>query len=139
MPRSISCLALLLLAPLAAACGSDDPVDNPNTPTPIAVTESFSGTLNPNGGRTYQFTVQQAGTVSARLTALAPDDTVVVGLMLGTWNGVSCSATIPNDNATLNTSVVGTAQQTGQFCTRVYDAAGTLTANTDFTVEVTHF
>jgi hypothetical protein len=102
------------------------------------VTETFSGTLNPNGGRTHQFTVSQAGQVTATLSALSPDDTISVGLMLGTWNGVFCAATLPNDAAKLNTSIVGSAQ-TGQFCTRIYDAAGTLTANTDYTITVTHF
>jgi hypothetical protein len=83
--------------------------------------------------------VQQAGTVTVRLTTLSPDDTVVIGLSLGTWNGATCPALIPNDKAALNTTVVGTAQQTGMFCARLYDAAGTLTAATDYTIEVTHF
>ena len=87
---------LLLLAPLAAACGDDNPPTNPNTPTPVAVTETFSGTLTPNGG-------------------------------------------LPNDKATLNTTVTGNAQNTGFFCARVYDAAGSLTASTDYTIDVTHF
>ena len=139
MLRSSIFRALLLLAPLAAGCGGDDSDDTPTAPTPVAVTETFSGTLTPNGGRTHEFAVQQAGTVTAKLAALSPDDTVVIGLMLGTWNGASCAAIIPNDKAALNTSVVGTAQQTGMFCARVYDAAGTLPAATDYTIEVTHF
>jgi len=130
--------ALVLLAPLAAGCG-DDSTDTPTAPTPVAVTETFTGSLTPNGGRTHEFAVQQAGTVTAKLAALSPDDTVVIGLSLGTWNGATCAALIPNDKAALNTSVVGTAQQTGMFCARVYDAAGSLTASTDYTIEVTHF
>jgi hypothetical protein len=139
MARPIPALALvLLLAPLAA-CGDDSP-DNPTTPpTPISITEKFEGTLTPNGGITHQFAVQQAGIVSAKLSALAPDETVTIGLAIGTWNGASCQQTIPNDKATLNTTVTGSAQQTGQFCVRLYDAAGTLTAATDYAVDVTHF
>ena len=130
---------MLLLAPLASsACGSDNPT-TPTEPTPVSVTESFNGTLNPNGGRTFPFAVERAGTITARIAALAPDDTVRVGLALGTWNGATCTQTIPNDNATLNTTVTGTAQQTGQFCARIYDALGTLTGSADFTLEVTHF
>jgi hypothetical protein len=139
MPRSTILFALLLLAPLASsACGSDDPV-TPTEPEPVAVTETFSGTLSPNGGRTYSFAVARAGTITAKISALAPDDTVKVGLAIGTWNGAVCAQSIPNDSATLNTTVVGTAQQTGQFCARIYDALGTLTASADFTLEVTHF
>ena len=130
---------LLLLAPLATACGSDNPTTNPNAPTPVAVTETLTGTLTPNGGRTHEFVVQQAGTVTVKLTALAPDDTISIGLSLGTWNGAVCSAILSNDKASLNTTVTGTAQNTGFFCARVFDAAGSLIAATDYTIDVTHF
>jgi pimeloyl-ACP methyl ester carboxylesterase len=139
MLRSAPFRALLLLAPLAVACGDNDAPTGPSAPEPIAITEPFTGTLTPNGGRTHEFVVQQAGTLSVRLSALAPDDTVVIGLSLGTWNGQVCAATLPNDKATLNTVVTGTAQNTGLYCARVYDAAGTLTAATDYTIDVTHF
>ena len=130
---------LLLLAPLAAACGGDNQPTNPNTPTPVAVTETFNGTLTPNGGRTQEFIVQQAGQVSVKLSALAPDDTISIGLSLGTWNGAVCSAILSNDKAMLNTTVTGNAQNTGFFCARVYDSAGSLTASTDYTIDITHF
>jgi hypothetical protein len=105
----------------------------------VAVTETFSDTLTRNGGVTHEFVVQQAGAVTVRLAALSPDDTVTVGLSLGTWNGAVCSALLPNDKAVLNTTVTGNAQNTGIFCARVYDAAGSLPAPTDYTIEVTHF
>jgi YD repeat-containing protein len=138
MLRSRTFRALLLLAPLAAGCGDDTPTA-PTAPEPVAVTESFTGTLTPNGGRTHEFVVQQAGTTSVRLTALTPDDTISIGLSLGTWNGAVCQAILSNDKAALNATVTGTAQQTGLFCARVYDAAGSLTAATDYTISVTHF
>jgi hypothetical protein len=145
MLRSFPFRALLLLAPLAAACGDDTPT-NPTSPTqPTTITEQFGsdGTpekppLNPNGGRTHPFIVQQAGTVSARLTALSPDETVTVGLSLGTWNGQVCQILLANDAALLNATVTGTAQQTGQFCVRIYDV-GRLTAPTNYSIDVTHF
>jgi hypothetical protein len=138
MLRSFPFRALLLLAPLAAACGGDDVTDTPTTPTPVAVTEQFPGDLNPNGGRTHPFVVQQAGTVSARLSALAPDDTLTVGLSIGTWNGQVCQIILRNDAALLNTTVTGTAQQTGQFCVSVYDV-GKLTESITYQIDITHF
>ena len=104
MSRSTTFLALVLLAPLVAACGDDDVINLPNVPTPVAVTEVFPGDLNPNGGRTHPFVVLQAGQVSARLTALSPDDTLTVGLSIGTWNGQVCQITLRNDAAVLNTT-----------------------------------
>jgi hypothetical protein len=141
MSRSTTFLALLLLAPLVAACGDDDPDDLPTAPTPVAITETFASgenPLNPNGGRTHPFVVLQAGQVSARLAALSPDDTRTVGLSIGTWNGQVCQIVLANDAAKLNTTVIGAAQQTGQFCVRIYDNGG-LTASTDYQVDVTHY
>jgi hypothetical protein len=132
--------SLLLAASLAAsACGDDTPT-NPTDPTaPVAVTETFSENLNPNGGRTHEFSVTRAGTVTARLTALAPDDTVTIGLSIGTWNGSSCQIIIAKDNATLTAgTVIGTATGTGLFCVRLYDV-GALTASTEYTITVEHF
>jgi len=138
MSRSTTFLALLLLTPLVSACGDDDPADLPSAPTPVAITEQFLGDLNPNGGRTHPFVVLQAGQVSARLTALSPDDTLKVGLSIGTWNGQVCQIVLANDAAALNTTVVGAAQQTGQFCVRINDN-GRLTASTDYQIDVTHY
>jgi hypothetical protein len=143
MVQSRTFRALLLLAPLAAACGSDDPTTNPDAPTPVAVTQTFPtaddpSTVTPFGGRTHTFDVQQAGSVIARLTALEAGDTVAVGLSLGTWNGQACQIILRNDAALLNATVSGTAQQTGRFCVSIYDV-GNLTAPSTYTIEVTHF
>jgi hypothetical protein len=139
MLRSLSsCAVFVLLALASASCASDDPVDTPTEPTAVSVTENLSESLTVNGAKTFPFIANRAGTVTAKFTALSPDDTITLGLSLGTWNGSACQIIIANDTAKLNVSVVGTAQQTGQFCARVYDV-GLLTAPTDFTIELTHF
>jgi hypothetical protein len=130
---------VLLCAPLlVSACGSDDPTNIPTPPTPVAITEPFTDTLNINGGRTHPFVVQQAGRVTVVLRDLTPDQSVTIGFGLGTWNGVTCTINVRNDAALLNASVVADAQQTGQFCVSAWDV-GKLTASTGYTIEVTHF
>ena len=139
MPRSTTYCAILFLTALGtAACGSDSTGPAPTEPSAVSVTESYTDTLTVNGARTQPFSVNRAGTVTARITALSPDDTVTIGLSLGTWNGAVCQIILANDNALLNATVTGTAQATGQFCARVYDV-GKLTAATDYTIEITHF
>ena len=140
--------ALLLLAPLAAGCGDNNSTNTPTGPGPVQVTQTFTseddptqavpvtGPLNPNGGRTHPFTVQQAGTVTATLTTLDPD--VIVGLSLGTWNGQVCQVILRNDAAKVNNTVTGNAQQTGNFCVSIYDV-GQLTGPTTYSIVVTHF
>ncbi|HEY1306522.1 MAG TPA: hypothetical protein VGF24_23370 [Vicinamibacterales bacterium] len=131
----VGCVLLMLGT---AACGSNNPTTNPDTPTLTPVTETNSDTLTVNGGKTQPFTVTKAGTVTASVIALDPDPAVVFGLSLGTWNGSSCTLIVTNDSAALNVTVTGTAQAAGSFCARIYDV-GKLTAATNYTLQITHF
>jgi hypothetical protein len=138
MLRSTVLASLAFAAALTAvACGDDEPTLPTDPSTPVTVTETFAESLNPNGGRTHQFNADRAGDVIAILTSLAPDAEVTIGLGIGTWNGVSCSIIIANDQAKLNVAIIGTATGTGAFCVRVYDV-GNLTGSIDYTVTVQH-
>ena len=130
-------LPLLAAAALTSACGSSNTSTAPTT-APVQINETFAGTLTVNGAQTFPFGVQQTGTITATLSALAPDATATIGLALGTWNGTSCQVIITNDTAALNSVVTGSATGTGNFCARVFDA-GKLAARTDFTVTVSHY
>jgi hypothetical protein len=141
MFRPTILFALVLTIGLSAsACDSDDPI-TPTEPEPIAVTETFTGTLTRNGAVRETFVTQRAGNVSATIVSLAPDSAAVVSLSLGTWNGQSCQVIIAKDDATstppLN-SIIGTASA-GNFCLRLSDPNGSLAQATDYTVSVTHF
>jgi hypothetical protein len=129
-------IALLAAALAAPACTSDEEDPITPTPTPVPVTETFAGTLTRNGADTHPFTVTAAGSVRASIANLVPDATVIVGLSLGTWNGAACQAIISNDNASLGTALLGTADRAGRLCVRIYDAAGTLPAPTDYELTV---
>ena len=139
MHRSIARALLLLLVSTTAACGGDDRA-TPTTPTPTlptTVTETFTGTVTRNGATTHPF-VTRAGTVTAKIVTLSPESTAVVGLSLGTWNGIACQTVIANDRATQGISVIGTASGTGNLCVRLYDAAGELVELTSYEVQVEH-
>jgi hypothetical protein len=145
----VLCGPVLVAAALAAAGCGDDAITNPDTPTPTSVTETFTGKVTVNGAITQPFVVQTAGTVVATLTVLDPAKVVVdgeevdnvLGLSLGTWNGLVCTVgapTLANDKAKVGVSLTGSATATGNYCVRVYDA-GALTQATDFELTVTHF
>ena len=138
--RSVRALwvpALLLIALTASACSDNSTPSGPTAPTPTAVTETFDGTLTVNGAVTQPFAVGTAGTVVVRLVALEPAD-AVIGVSIGTWNGVTCQIVIANDNATSGASATGNATATGNYCVRVYDV-GKLTQSVGYQVTVTHF
>jgi len=129
---------LLLLAAIAAtACSDNNSPTVPTGPAPTAITETFDGTVTVNGAVTQPFVVLTAGSVVARIAALEPTD-AVVGLSIGSWNGVACQIVLANDNAANGASVTGTATVTGNYCVRVYDV-GKLTQTAGYQITVTHF
>ena len=138
MLRRLILAPVLVAAVMAAGCG-DDPAPAPEQETPVLLTETFSGTVTVNGAFTHPFTVSRAGSVTAQVTALAPDDTITLGVALGTWNANgACQVVIANDTAKLSSSVVGTATAPGSLCVRLYDVGGFATP-TNYDVKVDHY
>jgi hypothetical protein len=136
--RALAVTLAIILAAAAAACGGEDAPTTPTAPTaPASVTVTFNGTVARNGANTHPFTTD-AGTVTATISVLSPDSAAVVGLVLGTWNGVSCQTVIANDRATQGTPVIGTASGSGDLCVRLYDATGELAGPTAYEVQVVH-
>jgi len=143
-------LALVTAAIAATGCGSNNTVSNPSTTTPpTTVTDTFEGTLTVNGAITQPFVVQTAGTVTAAFTSLDPSSVVVngetsdtvVGLSLGTWNGLVCTIgapTLANDKAKVGVALTASATATGNYCVRVYDA-GSLRQPTAYQLTVIHY
>jgi hypothetical protein len=137
MRRPISlCILAVALAAATAACETTDFFDTPTGPTPDPVTLTFTGTLTPNGGRTEQFTTQAGGTVTATLVTVSPQTTVGIGL--GTWNGVACQISVAQDAALQSTVLIGTASAIGNYCLRIYDAAGSLGGPVTYEIRLVH-
>jgi len=132
-------LKLLFVAVAVAmafwACKNTIPSTS-TTPAPTT-TDTFQGTLNPNGARTFSFSTQAAGAITATLTSVTPDSTTTVGMALGTWNGTACQVILANDSAVQGTVLIGASTAAGSLCVRIYDV-GNLTANEDFAVAVVH-
>ena len=126
----------VVLALGAASCG-DDNVVAPTPTVPVTVTDTFSGTLTPNGAISYPFVTASSGDVRVYISALTPDPTLIVGLSLGTWNGVACQIVLSNDKATLASGVTGTASGSGSLCARVYDV-GNVTTPATYEIQVVH-
>jgi len=136
MFRLISFSALILACAAAAGCGKDAA---PTTPVeaPVAVTETFQGTLNLNGAITHTFATDRAGQATVTLTSLSPDSAAIVSFAFGTWNGQYCSLLFVKDDTTTAQNFVGSASQ-GSFCVRIADI-GRLTAPTDYVITVSHY
>lgn len=131
----------LLLVPIAAvAFGcSGDINDLPTTPDPVIVTETFTGTLTPNGAATHNVFTSATGTVNATLTSLGENAPEKVGLSLGTLGSLAtCSVVLHNDNSVVSSALTGTVTTlSGSLCVRIYDV-GKLTEPVDYTITVSH-
>jgi len=134
--RTHSILLVVALALGSWACSNTAPTTLP-TPTPPTTTDTFEGSINPNGAKTFSFIVQTGGTVTTTLTTVSPDSTVAIGLAVGTWDGAACSVFKANDNAPQGTSITVTASGAGSLCVRVYDV-GNLLDVASFVVTVVH-
>ena len=136
-----SLMLRLLFVPIAAvAVGCSGDINNlPTTPDPVFVTETFTGTLNINGGVTQNVFTGATGAVNATLTSLGENPPAKVGFSMGTLgsSGV-CTLVLVNDNAIVTSSLAGTVSTlAGSLCVRVYDT-GALTESVNFTFTVTH-
>jgi hypothetical protein len=137
---SVHLLSALTLVLSLVACDSGNDPGIPTAPTPpVTVTETFSGSVNQNGGVTHTFNSTTSGTLSATLTTLGPDSAQIIGMSLGTLSGTTCQAVLTNDQSTQGTVITGGVSAFGSLCVRAYDT-GAITAATpfDYVITVVH-
>ena len=124
-----------VLALTTAACGGS-PL-SPDELASLLTTESFSGPLAVGASAVHPFVGKGAGAVTLTMTALAPDNTLLLGLGLGNWDGTTCSVQISTTQGKVGTDYAATISSAGNFCVFVTDV-GTLTADVTYTVQVRH-
>lgn len=136
--RAFKFLAFVLPLAMSAVACEGDIANFPTTPDPVTVTETFTGSVNINGGATHPFFSSATGTVSATLTSLGENPPSAVGLSLGTMSGSTCSLLLTNDRAVVTSIVSGTVTTLGgSLCVRIYDV-GSLTATVPYEIRVEH-
>ena len=129
---------VVTLALGSQACESES-ATTPSRPG-IPVTESFSGTLQPNGEAFYAFTMSKAGTVSLTLismtgTSVPADALFPVGI--GTPVGQFCAAGTDAAISPGATPQFSAGKELGVYCVRISDNAR-LGAAATFVLNITH-
>jgi hypothetical protein len=133
--RSPFLRALLLIVPLAvaaSACTSNETTFT--TPTPVATTDTLSGSLT-QGGQGYFYVIARKGTVVTTVSAIGPDASATVGMSVGVLNSLACTALMDNTTATVGSQLLGTTTGTTTVCIRVYDN-GTLATDSTLSYEL---
>ena len=137
MLRRIAC-GVLLCATAALAGGCSDKTTG-TAPTPVPITETFSGTVNPASGATHSFVTLTGGEIKATLTAVGPDAAKSVGFSLGTFNSTlnTCTAVLDNPAAIQAFEFNATASSIGAYCVRIYDNGNVTTDGVPYSYTVT--
>jgi hypothetical protein len=137
--RSLATIRVGIVVLAMPALGCSGIIDQlPTTPDPVITTETFTGTLNINGGQTHQFFTSATGTVTATLTSLGDEAPSKVGFSMGTLAGSTCTIHLRNDSAVVTSVLTGTVSTLqGALCVSVYDT-GALTKSVDYTFTVSH-
>ena len=127
---------LLLIAPLAlGVSGCGDSTDPITIPTPIEVTENFSGTVV-QGGVSYHVVGARVGNVTLTMKAIGPDSSATIGMSIGVLNSIACTAVMENPTARVGNQLVGTATGVTTLCVKLYDA-GTIALADTLSYEIT--
>jgi hypothetical protein len=109
---------------------------SPSTNTPA--TDTFNGSLAPNGSLVFTFSVATAGNVAITLTAIAPATISPLALGLGPTSNGNCTIANSTSGAIVGGSPQLSAMQNpGSYCVKVSDP-GSLTTTSTVTVTVTH-
>jgi hypothetical protein len=133
-----SLLLIALLATAVAGCSNSNTVTAPST-TPVLTTETFTGTLSPAGTNYYTF-IAKTGNVVMTMQSIGPDPTLKIGMQIGVFNGLSCTAAMDNPSTAVGSTLFGLATATTSMCVAIYDPGTVPTgATVTYTVTVDHY
>jgi hypothetical protein len=128
--------ALLFVAVALAVAGCGDPAPSTPTSIPDAVlsTDKFAGSLT-TGGEQYHLLQARAGQVTMTLKGVGPDAALKIGMEIGVFSTISCTAVMQNPSATIGNQLVGLTTSLTTLCVRVFDP-GNIVADSTVTYEV---
>lgn len=136
--RSLQTVLLLAVVMAGSACSNPfsgllGPSKNSST-----TTDTFNGSLAPNGAIVFTFSVTTAGSVGITLTSVSPSTTGALGLGVGPSSNGACTVTNSTSSAVAGSAAQLTAtENAGAYCVKVSDV-GNLTTTSAVTVTVTH-
>ena len=132
-------LATTAVLLLESNCSLANPVA-PAADNPATATDTFTGTFGQLGSVNHAFVVSAEGSITTRLTSVAPLSTMAIGVAIGSWDGTNClNANTKNDGAKISTTALSGIITPGNYCVRVYDSGNLPAAATaTYSIEVVH-
>ena len=146
LPIALCATALVI----GAGCGG-----SPAAPTPVAKTDTFTGTLQPLGSDFKIFTIAAQGTTDLSITvntlttvaASAPVTGITIGVGVGSVSGTICALQVQNPAAVLGQELFApSGAVAGTYCVQIFDCptgstgcASTLTEPVNYSMTVKHY
>ena len=131
-------LALLTVATLCAACGSDTTTTTAPSITVGTVTETLNGIMAPKGQAVRTFLARQAGTVTVLLSNAQPSVTLGLGVGVRGSTGADCRFTQTLNTAPGTTPQLSVSVDPGAYCAGTYDIGTVGQPGVTVSVTVTH-
>lgn len=121
LPIALCATALFI----GAGCGG-----SPAAPTPVAKTDTFTGTLQPQGADFKTFTITAQGTSDLSITVnslstvatATPVTGITIGVGVGTVSGAICALQVQNSTAVIGQELFAPGgASTGSYCVQIFD------------------
>jgi hypothetical protein len=134
MRRFLGALLFAAVALSVSGCGDPAPTTATSIPDAVLTTDTLSGALTP-GASMYHLVTARSGEVVMTMKGIS-DPSLSLGMEIGVYSTLSCTAVVGNPAATIGNSVVGLTTSQTQLCIRVYDP-GTIPADASVAYEIT--
>lgn len=137
---AIASCAIVLVT--GAGCGG-----SATAPTPVAKSETFTGTLQPLGVDFKTFSIAAAGptdlsiTINSLVTVAnqTPVTGITIGVGVGTVSGTVCAMQVQNPAAVLGQELFApNGAAAGNYCVQIFDSS-TLTEAVTYSLIVKHY
>ena len=137
---------LIFLLLLGIGCNNNDGPSTPTAPEepePIpTTTDTFMGALGLGGSSCHFFDVAQVGPVTMSITALAPLETLTLGLGLGLPDDTAetgCALIVTDTSVRKDESFLASVTGAGGHCVCVFDVGNIFAdQNVTYTLDVEH-
>jgi hypothetical protein len=135
--RSHLSIGVILALVLSAACTSNNST-GPAEPSGPLVTETFTGTIAPQGSAFHVFELSRVSNVYVVLMSAGPPANISMGLAVGTPGGrTGCAAIRTVTTAAGTTAQLSGTADPGQYCIQIFDV-GNVSAPVAYTIAVVH-
>ncbi len=135
MRRFFGALAIAAAVLAISSCGDPAPTTPTSIPDAVLTTDTFGGNVT-TGGSVYHLVSARAGEVVMTMKGLS-DPSTTLGMQIGVYSTLSCSAVLDNPAATIGNQLVGLTTTLTTLCVRVYDAGTAPADGTPITYELT--